>query len=288
MPFIRVSSDSSYKFPAGARDLRGYEVRTGIDDEKAGKVSDILADDTGAPRYLDVDLGFLKKHVLLPVGHATADTEREVVVLPGLAKDDLERIPDAVEEGAVDRDYERRLTGAYDRSLVGERTYARPEYEPGSAFGAGAGAGAESLARVDQLDEIEVADYHPDPRGWDVVTTDGERVGTVDHLIGDTTAMRVRYLSVDLEEHGDVSEPRKVLVPVGFANLDTDARTVRLDWMESSRIRSLPAYQGTLDRAYTDRLHEALDRPGDRSGQRWYEHPRYSTRRLFGSRNPRS
>lgn len=280
MPFIRVSTETSYSFPEGAPDLRGYEVRTGVDDEKAGKVDDMLVDDSGSPRYLDVDLGFLKKHVLLPVGHAMADPDREVVVLPGLAKDDLERIPDAVEEGAVDREYEQRLAGAYERPLTDDRMYARPEYEPGPGFSPATGAGAASLARVDQLEEIEVADYDPDPRGWDVVTAEGEHVGRVEHLIGDTTAMRVRYLSVALDQHEDVAERRKVLVPVGFADLDTDDRKVRLDWMESSRIRSLPGYEGTLDRAYIDRLHTELDRD---TGERWYEHPRYSTRRLYGS-----
>lgn len=277
MPFTRVSSQTDYTFPTGTSDLRGYEVRTAVDDEKAGKVSDILLDDTGAPRYLDVDLGFLQKHVLLPVGHALADPDREVVRLPGMKKDDLERIPESVEATAVSRDYERRVTSAYDESLAGERTYARPEYEPGPLAASGEAA---TLARVDQLDEIDVADYHPDPRGWAVRTADGEHVGKVDHLIGDTSAMQVRYLAVTLDQDL-VPDRRTVLVPVGFADLDTDDRSVRLDWVESSLIRDLPAYEGTIDRTYTDRLHQALDRG---PAARWYEHPRYSTRRLYGSR----
>lgn len=283
MAFMRVSTETGYRFPAGAFDLRGYEVRTGIDDAKAGTVHDILADDTGVPRYLDVDLGLMQKHVLLPVGHAMADPDQEQVVLPGLEKEDLERVPEAVEDAAIDRDYEKRLSSAYGHTLSGERTYARPEYGATAPFRAADSAGSGSLARVDQLDEIDVADYDPDPRGWDVVTADEEHVGRVEHLIGDTAAMQVRYLVVALDS-GEADEARKVLVPIGFASLDTDARKVRLDWIESALIRSLPAYQGTVDRAYTDRLHQTLDRE---PGERWYEHPRYSIRRLYGSPPPR-
>lgn len=283
MPFTRVSSRTDYRFPTGLSDLTGYEVRTAIDDEKAGKVSDTLVDESGEPRYLDVDLGFLQKHVLVPVGHASADPEGEVIRLPGMTKDDLERIPETVEAGAIDREYERSVTSAYGQSMAGERTYARPEYEPGPLSGSaagGAGVASTKMARVDQLNEIEVADYDPDPRGWGVVTADGQRVGKVDHLIGDTEAMRVRYLTVALDDDTSAGR-RKVLVPIGYANLDTEDRSVRLDWVESSLIRDLPAYEGTVDRAYTDRLHQTMDRG---SGERWYEHPRYSTRRLYGSR----
>lgn len=255
-------------------DLRGREVRTELDDEKVGKVEDVLVDDTGSPRYLDVDLGFMKKHVLLPVGHARADAERNVVRVRGMVKEDFEAIPEAV-EGEVDRRYETRLTGAYDARLTGDRLYGRPAYG-GWRSPEQRASTTEPLERVDQLSEIDVAGDEPNPKGWDVVTADGERIGRVDHLIGDTRAMKVRYLTVEMAGGTD----RKVLIPTGYVELDTDRREVRLNALESETIRSLPEYQGRADREYTDRLRAELDRT--ELGPRWYEHPRYSTTGLFG------
>lgn len=275
MPLSRVTGRESYEFSEGAFDVRGREVRTDLDDEKVGKVDDVLIDDNGAPRYLDVDLGFLKKHVLLPVGHARTDPDTDVVRVQGMLKEDFEAIPEAV-EGEVDRRYETQLAGAYDARLTGDRMYGRPAYSGWSRRGRKV-TPPESLERVDQLSEIDVAEDQPDPKGWPVVTADGERIGRVDHLIGDTKAMKVRYLSVDMTGGAD----RKVLIPTGYVDLDTDDKQVRLNALESENVRRLPEYQGQLDRAYAERLHTELE--GFDLGPRWYEHPRYSTLGLFGT-----
>ena len=284
MPFTRVSSRSEYSYPTGAFDVRGFTVRTQGDDEKVGKVDDVLVDDDGAPRYLDVDLGFMKKHVLVPVGHAMADREREEVRIPGMTKEGFEHVPDAVEERALTRDYETRLAGAYSGALGNDRMYAGPEYATGHRPQAVSAPEEERLARVDDLDKVEVADGQPDPRGWPVYTADGELAGRVDHLIGDTASMRVPYLSVDLNT--DTKGGRRVLIPTGFVDLDTDDKTVRLNALESSVVRSLPDYTGPLDRNYTERLHTELGKA--KLGERWYEHPRYSTRRFYGNRAGRA
>lgn len=279
MPLSRLSRRDDFQFSEGMRDVRGFEVRTDLDDNKVGKVDDVLVDDTGAPRYLDVDLGFLKKHVLLPVGHARSDREDEVVRVRGMVKEDFEAIPEAV-EGEVNREYETRLAGAYDERLTGDRLYGRPAYTGWSRTGRRTQA-PEPVERVDQLSELEVAEDSPDPRGWDVVTADRERVGRVDHLIGDTEAMKVRYLSVEMV--GDTD--RKVLIPTGYVDLDRDAKEVRLNALETENVRRLPEYRGSFDRAHAERIHTELDRVD--LGPRWYEHPRYSTRGLYGMGEPR-
>ena len=56
------------------------------------------------------------------------------------------------------------------------------------------------LARLDDLDDVRIAEGDPDPRGWDVLAADGRAVGRVDTLIADTAAMKVRYLDVELDE----------------------------------------------------------------------------------------
>ncbi|MBW3552863.1 MAG: PRC-barrel domain-containing protein [Gemmatimonadetes bacterium] len=273
MALTRVSGRERHDFGEGY-DVRGREVRTDVDDEKVGKVDDVLVDDNGSPRYLDVDLGFLKKHVLLPVGHARTSRDEDVVRVRGMVKEDFETIPEAI-EGEVDRRYETRLAGAYDARLSGDRAYGRPMYI-GWSDRSRTVTPPESVERVDQLQNVDVAEGQPDPRGWVVVTADGERVGRVDHLVGDTDAMKVRYLSVDVAGGSD----RKVLIPTGYVDLDTDANEVRLNALESENVRRLPEYQGRFDREYAERLHTELD--SFELGPRWYEHPRYSTTGLYG------
>jgi sporulation protein YlmC with PRC-barrel domain len=67
----------------------------------------------------------------------------------------------------------------------------------------------DRLARLGELSGYKVADGDPDPRGWEVVAADGQRVGHVEDLIVDREAERAQYLDVRLERGGD----RHVLIP---------------------------------------------------------------------------
>lgn len=87
-----------------------------------------------------------------------------------------------------------------------------------------------TLARLDELDNYEVADGNADIRGWDVRTQDGRKVGTVEELIVDTTALRARYMEVKL--HRDFAggdEERWALIPIGTAQLDEKEDEVIVD-----------------------------------------------------------
>ena len=68
---------------------------------------------------------------------------------------------------------------------------------------------ADRLARLGDLSGYTVADGDPDPRGWEVVTAGGQRLGHVDDLIVDRDAERAQYLDVRLEQGDD----RHVLIP---------------------------------------------------------------------------
>lgn len=68
---------------------------------------------------------------------------------------------------------------------------------------------SDQLARLGELSGYKVAEGDPDPRGWQVVTTHGSRVGRVDDLVVDREAERARYLDVQLDD----SEQRHVLIP---------------------------------------------------------------------------
>src|SRR5690554_1388207 len=45
MAFISLSDKPDYSFPPGTFDVRGWDVKTLADDEKVGKVDDVLLDE---------------------------------------------------------------------------------------------------------------------------------------------------------------------------------------------------------------------------------------------------
>ncbi|MFC0677798.1 DUF2382 domain-containing protein [Lysobacter korlensis] len=107
-----------------------------------------------------------------------------------------------------------------------------------------AGLGAGTLQRLDDLDDFKVADGDPDIRGWSVRTSDGRKIGEVDSLIVDTTAMQVRYLDIDLDRKAlDLKEDRHVLVPIGGARLDDDKDDVLLTGITGAELLAMPPYR---------------------------------------------
>jgi uncharacterized protein (TIGR02271 family) len=77
----------------------------------------------------------------------------------------------------------------------------------------------------------EVAQGESDVRGWDVMTSDQRRVGEVDDLLADPAAMKVRYLTVELDEDvvGAAGTARTIRVPISRARLHEDEHKVVLD-----------------------------------------------------------
>jgi sporulation protein YlmC with PRC-barrel domain len=88
------------------------------------------------------------------------------------------------------------------------------------------------LAHLKNLKEFMIADASSDIRGWRVTRRDGQRVGTVDDLIVETTELEVRYLEVQLDH--DVigsAEDRWVLVPARAARIHDMHHKVVIDWL---------------------------------------------------------
>jgi uncharacterized protein (TIGR02271 family) len=103
--------------------------------------------------------------------------------------------------------------------------------------------------------DLEVADDNPDVRGWDVLAADGRRLGEVDQLLVDTSAMRVRYLDVDVDKELRGSDSDKhILVPIGYARLNENDKRVVVNELSAERVRSAPAYSGRIDAQYENSL----------------------------------
>ena len=142
------------------------------------------------------------------------------------------------------------------------------------------------IAPLSELDGYKVADGNPDIRGWDVTTQDGRKVGEVDELIVDTEAMKVRYIAVDLDEDVAGSD-RKVLVPIGAAQLDDDDDRVLVIGISAEQFATLPEYRReSFDRGYESTLLSSYDRDrtADRTSDDIYASRHFDDSNFFGTR----
>ena len=144
MAYSALSQYQNARFPEGMADVRGFEVRT-RDDEKVGKVSDLIAEPDGRLRYLDIDLAgiFNTRHVVVPVGAAEVDQREDIVWISGMTKEQIKALPDYTgQASAITDDYESRVRGVY-----AGRTTDRDLYDQGR-FYAGRGGEAAREARL--------------------------------------------------------------------------------------------------------------------------------------------
>jgi uncharacterized protein (TIGR02271 family) len=148
----------------------------------------------------------------------------------------------------------------------------------------------QNLVRLSDANDLRVAEGNEDIRGWEVRGSDGEKIGTVKDLLIDPTAMRARYLDVDLKG-GLFGGGRRVLVPVGQARLDDDDDKVLLQ-TTADQLKDYPEYDGsTVSRDYETSLRSRLagGAAGATAGaaagsSNFYDNDHYDERGLFGSR----
>jgi uncharacterized protein (TIGR02271 family) len=138
-PSLLRLSDADYEVAPGEPDVRGWDVCL-ANDQKIGDVDDLIIDPTaGKVRYLDVDLDSSalqlerNRHVLVPIAGAQLDTEEEEVLLAGMSREALLRLPD-YDGKAFDATYDdtfrshqsedvetKRLTRSAEELRIGKR-----------------------------------------------------------------------------------------------------------------------------------------------------------------------
>lgn len=105
--------------------------------------------------------------------------------------------------------------------------------------------GASNLVRLDDLDNLEIADGEPDIRGWDVKTAADGKIGEVKSLIVNPTAMQVRYMEVKVDHNVlGTDDDQNVLVPISAARLDADNNTVFINRLPTAGLTGAPRYAG--------------------------------------------
>ena len=99
--------------------------------------------------------------------------------------------------------------------------------------------------RLQELDHsnFEIVKGEPDIRGWDVRYKNGEKIGSIEELILDTKAKKIRYMVVDLDENELRLEHRKIFIPIGFAELDNQHDDVLIPNVSIDQLCRLPDYK---------------------------------------------
>jgi photosynthetic reaction center H subunit len=150
------------------------------------------------------------------------------------------------------------------------------------------------IVPLDELDDFDVAEGDPDVRGWDVIAADGRKIGEVDDLLVDTTAMKVRYLDVEADDElMEADDDRHFLIPIGYARLDRDNDHVVVDGLQASEVASLPPYTHTpITRDYESSIRSRFE-PGytgaGTTGQEdFYGGASYDDSRFYGGARGRA
>ena len=71
--------------------------------------------------------------------------------------------------------------------------------------------------------DFEIEEGQPDIRGWLVKNYEGHSIGKVVELLFNPTSCSVRYMVIEVDKDSyDIGEGKKILVPIGAADLYDD------------------------------------------------------------------
>lgn len=148
--------------------------------------------------------------------------------------------------------------------------------------------------RLQELDrsDFSIVDGEPDIRGWDVKNSLGRKIGEVEELIVDAQRKKVRYMVVDLDDNDMDLEDRKVIIPIGLAELHTDDDDVILPNIEAEQLTALPEYdEDNLDDTVESKVCLVLGRNKNSEGafsqtdeDEFYRHDHFNDDNLYKNR----
>jgi hypothetical protein len=161
--------------------------------------------------------------------------------------------------------------------------------------------------RLEELHDsgFEITDGQPDITGWEIRTRSGKKAGKVEDLLFDPESRKVRYIIADLDGNElDLDEDRKVLIPIGIAELYTKSshRKLQLDpalsaydpsgggnvvfvpSISAKQLDSLPLYEKNRLSRHTEiairKILEPADRD-DREEDEFYRHEHFNEDRFY-------
>ncbi|MGZ5242664.1 MAG: PRC-barrel domain-containing protein [Bacteroidia bacterium] len=152
----------------------------------------------------------------------------------------------------------------------------------------------EHLRPLSEVDDFEM-DEMDDVRGWDVLGSDGEKIGAVDDLLVDVRNNEIRYLDVEaVEELGREDIPRHLLIPIGAGHMNRNDDKVLLDELSKQELQNCPVFGGcpvTRDFENEVRINlwndlgagNGLPSPGTDYNDDFYKHPIFNKANFYRS-----
>ena len=137
----------------------------------------------------------------------------------------------------------------------------------------------------------EIVDGEPDIIGWSIRDTGDRKIGVVHDLLFEPEQQKVRYIIAHLKDNDFDLDRRKVLIPIGVAQLHENNDNVILNAVQPWQIRALPTYDkrmGDQDEQdiYTifSTTDSTLTNPASPVQQNIYDHKNYNYDNLFQQR----
>lgn len=137
----------------------------------------------------------------------------------------------------------------------------------------------------------EIVADEPDIRKWKVRSAAGKYLGVVDELLVDHELNKIRYIVLNIEGRPLNLLSRKVLIPIGIANLDQMDDVVILPTITIEHLATLPTYQRGKLSIETERkirtiftrsnMPEECDENGNIKDDAFYEHEHFNDRNLY-------
>ena len=150
-----------------------------------------------------------------------------------------------------------------------------------------------SFSRLRELrgSGYEIVDGEPDIIGWSIRDTADRKLGVVHDLLFEPEQQKVRYIIAHLKDNDFDLDRRKVLIPIGVAQLHENNDNVILNAVQPWQIRALPTYDkrmGDQDEQdiYTifSTTDSTLTNPASPVQQNIYDHKNYNYDNLFQQR----
>lgn len=136
--------------------------------------------------------------------------------------------------------------------------------------------------------DYEIVDGQPNIKGWDVKDVNGKQFGEVDELIFNTNTNKVLYLVVDLDDNDfDLQEDKKVLVPIGLAELHEKDDEVILTGVTAAQLSALPAYEKGNVNSQTESAIRTVFTGGAVAAAvspDFYQHETFNDNKFYGKR----
>lgn len=141
--------------------------------------------------------------------------------------------------------------------------------------------------------DFEIADGQPNVKGWDVKDAQGKQIGDVHDLIFNPNTSKVVYLVVDQDDNElDLNDDKKVLIPIGMAELHEKDDDVILSSVSISQLNELPAYEKGNITSDTERtIRNILGGGAVATGaaaltenEDFYQHEQFNDAKFYGRR----